>query len=63
MSTNVYQVARHHATTEISEINAQIEQLTQRKGLIEKLLGLFEQLDSPSTGSFAPEVADTPLPE
>ncbi|MGB8029942.1 MAG: DUF2934 domain-containing protein [Terracidiphilus sp.] len=38
MSTNYYQIARDHATNEIAEIYAQIQRLTRRKELLEKLL-------------------------
>ncbi len=65
MSTNVYELACLHATSEISEIDAQIEKLTQRKELIGKLLDLFEQLapQSASTEVLAPEVAAAEHPE
>jgi hypothetical protein len=77
MSANAYEVARQHATIEINEINAQIETLTQRKGLVEKLLALFEQLDTQSSSVqipvessgfsssevAAPEVAEPQSPE
>jgi|GEM_PF-6192148 hypothetical protein len=70
MSTNAYELARQHANNEINEINEQIEKLTQRKGLIEKLLGVFEELDPqsssadhPASEAQAPEVAGTELPE
>jgi hypothetical protein len=38
MSANCYQTAYEHATNEIAEINAQIQRLTHRKQLLEKLL-------------------------
>ncbi len=38
MSTNCYEIAFEHATNEIAEIEAQIERLTSRKELLEKLL-------------------------
>jgi hypothetical protein len=44
MSTNTYQIAFEHATSEITEINAQLEKLTQRKDLIEKLQELLKQV-------------------
>lgn len=44
MSTNTYQIAFEHATSEITEINTQLEKLTQRKDLIEKLQELLKQV-------------------
>ena len=50
MSTDCYQMAYEHATHEIAEINAQIERLTRRKELLEKLLQPLELL-VPESGS------------
>ncbi len=65
MPIDAYEIARQHATHEITEINAQIEKLTHRKGLIDKLLELFESLDphSASSDAPAPGVAEHQLPE
>lgn len=61
MSINGYQIAIVEATNEIAEINAQLEKLTQRKDLIEKLLGVLkdvatqsESLDASATIPHAP---------
>ena len=70
MPIHAYELARQCATIEIDEINAQIEKLTQRKGLISRLLGVFEELDpssshveNPVLDVQAPEVAGIELPE
>jgi hypothetical protein len=52
MSTNCYQIACEHATNEIAEINAQIQRLTRRKELLEKLLEPLKLL-VPESGSVA----------
>jgi hypothetical protein len=52
MSTHCYQIAYEHAINEITEVNAQIESLTHRKGMLEKLLEPLNLLVSES-GSVA----------
>jgi hypothetical protein len=44
MPTNGYEIALEHATIEIDVINAQIEKLTHRKGLIDKLIDCLREL-------------------
>lgn len=48
MSINGYQIAIVEATNEIAEINAELEKLTQRKNLIEKLLGVLKDVATQS---------------
>ncbi len=52
MSTNCYQIAFEHATKEITEINAEMQRLTRRKELLEKLLEPLKLL-VPESGSVA----------
>lgn len=50
MSTNCYQIAFEHAAKEIAEINAEMQRLTRRKELLEKLLEPLKLL-VPESGS------------
>lgn len=64
MPTNGYQVALEHATHEINEINALIEKLARRRSLVEKLVELLKDVDSPSEpADSSARVADAPARE
>jgi len=54
MSSYGYQIAHQQAVSEIAEINAQLEMLSHRKEMLEKLLGLLQQLAPESNLADAP---------
>jgi hypothetical protein len=66
MSTNPYKIAYERATSEIAEIDAQIERLTRRKELLQKLLDPLEPLLSESASVTIPAApfygSDTEIP-
>jgi hypothetical protein len=55
MSTDCYQIAYEQATSEIAEIDAQIQRLTRRKKMLEKLLEPLESLVDESAPHDAPD--------
>lgn len=61
MSTNCYRIAFDHAANEMTEIDAQIERLTRRKQLLEKLLEPLQiLLREPGASGFSASQDATP---
>lgn len=66
MPTNSYEIARERAFAEIAEIALRIEELTERKRRLEKLVELLAALDSaphPDDASVAACESETSLPQ
>ena len=67
MPTQAYEIVRQYAAGEVTEINAQILKLIQRKDLIKRLLDLLDKLEPLSAtngdpASYSAET-ETPAPE
>jgi hypothetical protein len=69
MSTDPYKIAYERATSEIAGINAQIERLTRRKELLQKLLEPLQPLLEESASATTPAMpsdgshAESRIPE